>query len=356
MLNGAKTLVGVLASHDSPEKNKALANVLDDACSSDLLRSALCHFRFIFTGGTYRRLFHGEPTTDQGRQPVTHKLAESTKRFLHHDCGVFRLPSTRQGGVTMLGTLVTQRKVSILWPFFSPLTTHLLYPENLALLRLADQWRVKKLMNSGSVKEWLHCEAERDKCLNIQESRFEIKMPSDVVLVAETHALDPNWDPVQHDRSSLRRRMEESLEQLPCEAVELPPQKLAQATVALISHDEMKSRMVDFVIDYEHELERFGSILATGTTGRLIKEAAPSLSDKVHLYHSGPKGGDIEIATEILFGGCHVVIFFVDPLHPHPHTEDIRVVFGACMIQDEVRILSNEVQARAWMDRRVRGT
>ena len=118
----------------------------------------------------------------------------------------------------------------------------------------------------------------------------------------------------------------------------------------------MKNRMLDFVIDYEHELVRFKSIVATGTTGKIIQEASPILAKKVHRYHSGTKGGDIEIATEILFGGCHVVIFFVDPLHPHPHTEDIRVIFGVCMINDEGRMLSNEIQARGWMDRMIRGT
>ncbi|KPL02511.1 MAG: hypothetical protein AMJ90_05540 [candidate division Zixibacteria bacterium SM23_73_2] len=117
----------------------------------------------------------------------------------------------------------------------------------------------------------------------------------------------------------------------------------------------MKSRMLDFVTDYEQELCKFKSIVATGTTGKLIRDASPILADKVKRYHSGPKGGDIEIATEILCGGCHVVIFFVDPLHPHPHVEDIRVVFGSCMINNNVRMLSNEIHARDWMDRMIRG-
>ncbi len=43
-----------------------------------------------------------------------------------------------------------------------------------------------------------------------------------------------------------------------------------------------------------------------------------------------------------------------DPLHPHPYIEDIRVVFGACMIQDKVHMLTNEMQAREWMERVVK--
>jgi methylglyoxal synthase len=70
----------------------------------------------------------------------------------------------------------------------------------------------------------------------------------------------------------------------------------------------------------------------------------------VHIYHSGPKGGDIEVATEIIFGRCHVVIFLIDPLKPHPHLDDIRVILGAGMMQD-VEMLTNERQAREWMER-----
>ncbi len=345
-----KPLIGVLASHDSQDKNEALATVLIEAHKDEGLRGILRRFRFVFTGGTYRRLFLGQPVSGQDPREVNHRLPEEVRCFLHDDCNLIILPPTMEGGVTVLASLVTTRKVSILWTFFSPLTTHLLYPENLALLRLADQWRVKKLMNSGSVKGWLRSEADRDACLNLQSRQFEISFGGDTKLIArpaEVGAHAPTVSPMRNGGSEVR---------LACDSERLSDQELSRATIALISHDEMKSRMLEFVIDYEHELEKFKCILATGTTGRLIADAVPRLRDKVCRYHSGPKGGDIEIATEILYHACDVVIFFVDPLHPHPHTEDIRVVFGACMIEDTVRMLSNEVQARAWMDRRVRGT
>jgi methylglyoxal synthase len=119
----------------------------------------------------------------------------------------------------------------------------------------------------------------------------------------------------------------------------------------MIAHDEMKDRMIQFAIDYEQELARkFDLIVTTGTTGARIKEAAPLLKELVSPRKSGPKGGDIEIATEIILGLIETVIFFVDPLHAHPHSDDIRVVFGACMM-NPVRMLSNERQARDWMER-----
>lgn len=108
--------------------------------------------------------------------------------------------------------------------------------------------------------------------------------------------------------------------------------------------------MVDFAIEYEDELSQYNRILATGTTGQEIKAATRRLEKKVKLCRSGPKGGDIEVAAEILLGRCHTIVFFVDPLHPHPHADDIRALLAACMRKKEVRIFTNEVQARRWMD------
>lgn len=80
-------------------------------------------------------------------------------------------------------------------------------------------------------------------------------------------------------------------------------------------------------------LSKFKGILSTGTTGLEVINACRRLreTDKDIRCLSGPKGGDIEIATEILFNGCHIVVFFIDPLRPHPHIDNIRVVFSACM-------------------------
>ena len=338
-----KTLIGVLASHDSPEKNAALAAIFKDAFEDRKYKEILTNFRFVFTGGTYKRLIMGAPADGQEESEVNHKLSDDVIEILHNQCGIICLPSMKEGGVTVLSNLIIQRKINILWAFFSPLTSHLLYPQNLALLRIADLYHIKKLMNSGSVNEWIQYEADRDIRLN----------PQDTPIIMNFHGSVINADIPSVEKIKLPEFKECILYK---EAV-FPDLKDApdRVVLALISHDAMKDRMLDFVLDYEHELERFRSILTTGTTGKIIQEAVPSLSSKIKRLHSGPKGGDIEIATEILLGGCHVVVFFVDPLHPHAHTEDIRVVFAACMIQDKVRMLSNEACARDWMDRMIRG-
>jgi len=316
-----RTLIGLLASHDHGGTNMKLVNVLNALCSTGN-RGKLDNFHFLVTGGTFRRIIAGEDANKvAGIEPVN----PETKDFLYPRITV--LPSRVDGGVTILSYFITQQKCNIVWPFLTPLTAHWLTPENLALMRLCDQWHVKRLMNTGSVMEWFDREADLDAERNPQPCPpriFDSLGASDYGSGYAEFRVPPR---------------------------SYPPEQIGKKTLALIAHDEMKPRMVEFAVDNEHVLARFDRILTTGTTGREVGDAAPSLHDKITRYHSGPKGGDIEIATEVLFGRCHVVIFFIDPLHPHPHIEDIRVVFGACMIQDHVRMLTNEMQAREWIDR-----
>jgi len=328
-----KTLIGVLASHDSPEKNNALARLLEGLRTEK--EDRLSSFHFVFTGGTYERIILG---TDKAREEGIKPVDDPTKDFFIPRST--SLPSRRDGGVTVLAYSVVQRSCSILWPFLTPVTAHWLNPENLALMRLSDQWHVKRLMNSGSVTEWFRQEAETDKARNLRATPLELVLPGTQLTISPERCADGGY---RISRPS---------------ALDVP-KKVEDMTIALIAHDDMKARMIEFALDYETELGRFARVLATGTTGRDVGDAASSLQqgNKIYRYHSGPKGGDIEIATEVLFGGCHVVVFFIDPLHPHPHIEDIRVVFGACMIQDQVRMLTNEMQGREWMERVVkRGT
>ncbi len=329
-----KTFIAALASHDNLGVNNSLARVFERLYKQDanLLRS----FHFVITGGTFNRILAKDAKAD-GIQPVSNDARELVRRTT--TC----LPPREKGGVTLLSYLIVQRRCSAIWPFFTPLTGHWLTPENLALMRLCDLWHVKRLMNPGSVEEWFAQEGKTDVNRNRQPWPPSLFLADDEepdcvpqVLPDGGWKLDPNPAPMPTTTSG--------------------EPDFREMTIALIAHDEMKSRMVEFAIDFERELSLFKRILTTGTTGRQVADAAPKLEKdkKIYRYHSGPKGGDIEIATEILLGRCHVVVFFVDPLNPHPHIEDIRVVFGACMIRDQVRMLTNEMQAREWMGRVVR--
>ena len=53
---------------------------------------------------------------------------------------------------------------------------------------------------------------------------------------------------------------------------------------------------------------------------------------------SGPDGGDVIAANEILNSLLHEVIFFQDPLEAHPHSEDVRYKSHSDEIRTCVRV------------------
>lgn len=102
-------------------------------------------------------------------------------------------------------------------------------------------------------------------------------------------------------------------------------------TVALIAHDGKKDEMAIFAARHADELIGF-DIVATGTTAGVVRKAAPSLSVRAVL--SGPRGGDVQIAAEVLAGDIHAVFFFVEPMAAHPHDPDIKTLERICTLQD----------------------
>jgi len=331
-----KTLIGVLASRDDAVRNESLARMLEKLQETTGHQPWWNEFSFAFSGGTYDRVVTG---VDDHVSPVN----DDTWEWIHNTCGVLRLPEgKRHGGGILLGCLVARGTIQLLWPFFSPATSHWLHPENLALFRLSDLLNVSTFMNAGSVLEWA--------CVSAQwsDDRHPVVWPPTITLEGTRSIV-----PIQETAVQRGRHAGTVFRVLPQMAYSLNQHDVFNgqdlSVIALIAHDQKKEAMRQFAIDHEHLLrENFSRILCTGTTGEIVQQAAPSLESMVHRYHSGPKGGDLEIAAEVLFGVCHVVVFFTDPLRPHPHADDIRSIFGACMRQDQVRMFSNERQARLW--------
>ena len=89
-------------------------------------------------------------------------------------------------------------------------------------------------------------------------------------------------------------------------------------TIALIAHDGKKADMLAFAIQNRDALQKF-ELIATGTTGKLIED---KVALPVRRVLSGPLGGDVQIAAEVVTGEIDAVFFFVDPLDKHPHDPD----------------------------------
>lgn len=101
-------------------------------------------------------------------------------------------------------------------------------------------------------------------------------------------------------------------------------------TIALIAHDNLKKNIISWATIYKNELSKF-SLCATGTTGRLIEEAVGLPITK---FKSGPLGGDQQIGALIAEGKIDAVIFFWDPLAPHPHDVDVKALLRIAVVYD----------------------
>lgn len=111
-------------------------------------------------------------------------------------------------------------------------------------------------------------------------------------------------------------------------------------TIALIAHDNLKSRLVEWANLHKHELQQF-NLVGTGTTGRRIED---EVGLKVTKFKSGPLGGDQQIGAGISEGKVDAVIFFWDPLAPHPHDVDVKALLRIAVVYN-IPMACNEATA-----------
>ncbi|MGN0988846.1 MAG: methylglyoxal synthase [Eubacteriales bacterium] len=111
-------------------------------------------------------------------------------------------------------------------------------------------------------------------------------------------------------------------------------------TIALIAHDNMKPRMIEWCKENKEVLAKH-SLCGTGTTGRKIHEATGL---NVKCFLSGPLGGDLEIGGKVAEGKIDVIIFFSDPLTAQPHDPDVKALLRIAQVYD-IPIANNRATA-----------
>ena len=114
--------------------------------------------------------------------------------------------------------------------------------------------------------------------------------------------------------------------------------------IALIAHDQKKVDMVLFVKRHG-ELLAGHSLVATGTTGKVVEEATGLPVEKME---SGPYGGDQQIGAEVAAGRVDAVIFLRDPLTAQPHEPDITALLRVCDVHN-IPLATNEATAELVM-------
>lgn len=100
--------------------------------------------------------------------------------------------------------------------------------------------------------------------------------------------------------------------------------------IALIAHDAKKELMVQFCIAYCGILSRH-TILATGTTGKLVSDATGL---EIMKFLSGSQGGAQQLASRISCDEIDLVLLFRDPLNPKPSEPDETALLRLCDVHN----------------------
>lgn len=110
--------------------------------------------------------------------------------------------------------------------------------------------------------------------------------------------------------------------------------------IALIGHDNRKSDLLEWAAFNRDTLAEH-DLYATGTTGGLLSE---ELGLPVQRFLSGPLGGDQQVGAAIAEGRIDLVVFFWDPLEPHPHDVDVKALLRIAVVYN-VPIACNRATA-----------
>ncbi len=110
--------------------------------------------------------------------------------------------------------------------------------------------------------------------------------------------------------------------------------------LALVAHDNRKKDLIEWV-EWNYQTLLSHNLICTGTTGLMIEKAINSRLEKenpamkpklVSKLKSGPLGGDQQLGALITDGKVDVLIFFWDPMEPHPHDVDVKALLRIAVV------------------------
>lgn len=109
-------------------------------------------------------------------------------------------------------------------------------------------------------------------------------------------------------------------------------------SIALVAHDNRKKDLVEWVEWNYRDLLKH-KLICTGTTGNMVEDAIKNKLEKnAHLKYeikklkSGPLGGDQQLGALIAEGSVDIIIFFWDPMEPHPHDVDVKALLRIAVL------------------------
>ena len=337
-----KALIAIISDHDDYYRNIELANLFNTLYSSPKTREFLKQFWFVFSGGTFERIFSGKQK--RSGKPL---LNDKTKKWLKEL--TIQLPPFELGGVIIMSYLVTTEKCKILWTFQTPNSAHHLVSQNNSLRQMCDFYGVRRLMNRGSIIEWLNYQAKSDHDDNILENDeiCAIKLKTDSNSIEAIDAIDSKFKiepkiPYGYDTS--------------------------QNAVAFIVRDIHRAEFNKFLRKNKDTLSKFDRILITTTKGKFYDKFK---NTKVFPCKPVGQGGLVDIAMEILFGRCNDVVFYDSPIDDTKKRKtkakadefnrpfgtvlseiiayNYQLIISACKINQNVRVKTNMKQAEEWI-------
>ena len=110
--------------------------------------------------------------------------------------------------------------------------------------------------------------------------------------------------------------------------------------IALVAHDNRKKDLIEWV-RWNCDTLLQHNLICTGTTGKLIEETLAQHAVRktkrlnkpmVKKLKSGPLGGDQQLGSMITEGLIDVMIFFWDPMQPHPHDVDVKALLRIAVV------------------------